>query len=104
MSSPRVTFVVTADEMVKIGRDHNVECLFEDDSALARETAREIIEALPPVGWVRLHDALIDGRKCYAFMLGRKSSPNRVSSILVNQLQGLFGGELQWFVQEGQSD
>ncbi|KAG8729618.1 hypothetical protein FRC10_003558 [Ceratobasidium sp. 414] len=97
MSHPRVTFIVTPDDMAEIGQRCEIRASY---GALARRTARSIIECLPPVGWVRLYDASIDGNICYAFMVGaRNTPPDQVSSVLIDQLGGLFKQVPQQFLQ-----
>ncbi|KAG8696613.1 hypothetical protein FRC08_007035 [Ceratobasidium sp. 394] len=100
MSVARLAFIITTEEMVQIGRDNKVYALFAYEDYLARITAKRIIECLPPAGWVRLHDATIDGKACYAFMMGKRNTPpERVSPIMIEQLSGLFGRKPQQLIQ-----
>ncbi|KAG8742149.1 hypothetical protein FRC10_001957 [Ceratobasidium sp. 414] len=100
MSVARLAFIITTEEMVKTGQDNKVDAICADDEFLARLTAKRIIEYLLPVGWIRLHDATIDGKPCYAFMLGKRNTPpERVSPITVEELSGLFGRGPQRLIQ-----
>ncbi|KAG9091865.1 hypothetical protein FRC06_000350 [Ceratobasidium sp. 370] len=93
------------EEMFKIGLDNKIPYLFKCDDYLARKTAKLIIKSLPPVGWVRLHDATIDGKACYAFMLGKRNTPpERVSPIISEQLCELFEREPQPFIPGEEQD
>ncbi|KAG9076312.1 hypothetical protein FS749_011926, partial [Ceratobasidium sp. UAMH 11750] len=105
MSTVRLVFVITTEEMFNIGLDNNVPYLIDCEDYLARKTAKLIIESLPPVGWIRLRDASINGKACYAFILGASNTPpERVPPIIIEQLSGLFKRKPQEFIPGNERD
>ncbi|QRV95006.1 hypothetical protein RhiJN_23024 [Ceratobasidium sp. AG-Ba] len=100
MSGLRYIFVITVEDMYENGIAFNIDTRKWGLVSLARQTARRIMELLPPIGYVRLYDAYIDNQACYVFMIGARKTPlEDVSTIMIRQFTELFEREPEKFVQ-----
>ncbi|QRV95004.1 hypothetical protein RhiJN_23022 [Ceratobasidium sp. AG-Ba] len=100
MSGLRYILVVPIEEMYELGISFKIGTREWDLLSLARQTARRIMELLPPIGYVRLYDAYIGDKICYVFMIGARKTPlEEVSPIMVRQFTELFEREPEKFVQ-----
>ncbi|QRW09279.1 hypothetical protein RhiLY_08278 [Ceratobasidium sp. AG-Ba] len=87
----RTIFVASVDEMARVGLEYRLYPSPEQTIMVAYTAAQLIIEGLPPIGYVRVYDAVIDGKACYAYFIGDRNTPlYRISSITVQQFYNLF--------------
>ncbi|QRV95008.1 hypothetical protein RhiJN_23026 [Ceratobasidium sp. AG-Ba] len=91
MAYTRAVFVVPIDEMASVGLEYQLYPYPEQTVMVAYTAAQLIMEGLPPIGYVRVYDAVIDGKACYADFIGARNTPlDRISSITVQQFYNLF--------------
>lgn len=107
MSSSFIAYIVSRDQLVKLGENWGVRACQEGPDALAHETANVILGSLPPTSYVRLRDGTITengttGKQiCHIFALGKRDTTiDRIPSELLEQLNELFDRKPQTFIRE----
>ncbi|QRV95030.1 hypothetical protein RhiJN_23048 [Ceratobasidium sp. AG-Ba] len=91
MAYTRAVFVVPIHDMARVGLEYQLYPYPKQTVMLAYTAAQRIMEGLPPIGYVRVYDAVIDSKACYAYFIGARNTPlDRISSITVQQFYNLF--------------
>ncbi|QRW09272.1 hypothetical protein RhiLY_08271 [Ceratobasidium sp. AG-Ba] len=100
MASTRLVFIIRTDEMVRIGLQYKLHPYPDQTALVASESARKIMQGLPPIGYVSLYNAVIDDKRCYAYFIGASNTPlNRVNPDLIEEFHGTFNREPEEFTQ-----
>jgi hypothetical protein len=101
MSSSFIAYVISTDELVEIGKRWGVYACQEGPDALAHETGNAILGSLPPSGFVRLRDGIINEQICHVFALGKRNTTiDCIPSEVLGHLDALFKRRPQTFVRE----
>ncbi|QRV94997.1 hypothetical protein RhiJN_23015 [Ceratobasidium sp. AG-Ba] len=100
MASARLVFIIPSDEMVQIGLQYKLHPYPEQTALVASESARKIMQGLPPIGYVSLYVGVMDEKICYAYFIGASNTPlDRINPDMVEEFYGTFNRKPEVFIQ-----